>query len=203
MTAVDVNERAVALAAARLARRAADLVAGAQLAAAHLRGGDIDVAIGLSEAAEAQEAVALAGHLEDAANLIGCRRIAALVALLGTAGAKLDRRLVGVVEHRRGDDELVGVGLVGLRLVVGALGGRASRARAARRPTAPAAVAARSPRLRAGRSSAVSLGDSRCVRTAGALERFDQLVAAHAPVAVDPGCGRALVEVGQVHLTQF
>ena len=41
---VDVDERAVALAAARLARRPGDLVAGAQLAAADLRGRDVDVA---------------------------------------------------------------------------------------------------------------------------------------------------------------
>ena len=41
---VDPDQRAVALAAARLARRARDLVAGAQLAAPDLRGGDVDVA---------------------------------------------------------------------------------------------------------------------------------------------------------------
>ena len=40
---IDVDQRAVALAAARRARRPGDLVAGSQLAAADLRGRDVDV----------------------------------------------------------------------------------------------------------------------------------------------------------------
>ena len=68
---LDPDQGAMALAAARRARRAGDLVAGAQLAAADLRGGDVDVALGLVQAAQAQEAVALRHPVEDAGDRLG------------------------------------------------------------------------------------------------------------------------------------
>ena len=53
---VDPDQRRVALRAARLAHRPADRVAGDELAAAHLRGGDVDVVVGRLRRREAHEA---------------------------------------------------------------------------------------------------------------------------------------------------
>ena len=78
---IDVDERAVALAATRLARRPGDLVAGAQLAAADLRSGDVDVAVGGLEAGEAEEAVTLGQHVEDAGDGLRVDGIGLLVDL--------------------------------------------------------------------------------------------------------------------------
>ena len=72
----DADQGAVALAAARRPRRAGDLVAGAQLAAADLGGGDVDVALGGAQPAQAQEAVALGHPVEDAGDLLGLRLVA-------------------------------------------------------------------------------------------------------------------------------
>ena len=70
-TRLDPDERAVALAPARLPGGAAHLVARTQLAAADLRGGDVDVALRLAHAAQPQEAVALRHPVEHAGDLLG------------------------------------------------------------------------------------------------------------------------------------
>jgi hypothetical protein len=130
--------------------------------------------------------------------LVGGRRIAALVALLRAAGTELDRARVGIVEHGRRDDQLIGVWLSGCGLVVGGL--RGQRLALARFATASPPAPAR-PQAPAGRTLLGGLG--RCVLPTAALELFDELLTAHEPIAVDAGRGSALVEVGQVHLTQF
>ena len=63
---VDADQRRVALGAPRRAHRARDAVAGDQLAAAHLRGGDVDVLVGGLGRVDAQERRAVAEHLDDA-----------------------------------------------------------------------------------------------------------------------------------------
>ena len=69
--AVDVDQRAVALAAARRSRRARHLVARAQLAPADLRSGDVHVVGARLEPAQAQEPVALGSDLERPGHLFG------------------------------------------------------------------------------------------------------------------------------------
>src|SRR5690242_17425682 len=62
---VDVNQRRVALAAARLARRARDLVTALHLTTADLGRGDVDVVGVGAEARETDEAVTARGDVED------------------------------------------------------------------------------------------------------------------------------------------
>ena len=72
---VHAHERRVALRAPRLAHRARDAVARDQLAAAHLGGGDVDVAVGRLGRRHAHEARAVAQQLDDALDrLVGPRR---------------------------------------------------------------------------------------------------------------------------------
>ena len=78
---LDADEGAVALAAPRLARRPADLVADAKLAAADLGGGDVDVVLAGLEAGEAEEAVALGKDVEHARDLLG-RPVGCLLPLI-------------------------------------------------------------------------------------------------------------------------
>ena len=87
----DANQSAVALAAARGPRGARDLVAGAQLAAPDLGGGDVDVALLGLAVREAEEPVTLGHAVEHAGHVLG------LDVLVGRVGA---RRLV--VAARRG-----------------------------------------------------------------------------------------------------
>ena len=61
---VDPHERGVALGAARRAHRAAHAIARYELAATHLRGGDVDVLVGGLRWRHAQEARAVAEHLD-------------------------------------------------------------------------------------------------------------------------------------------
>jgi hypothetical protein len=186
-----VHERAVALASARLASRSGNLIAGTQLTATHLSGGDVDVAIALVETAETKEPVALARLLEHTPNLLGGGLRAALVAILSAAGAELDGTVGGVVQHRRLDHDLLRVVVCGRGLGLARLG----------RPTPPAATTQTAP----ARPLLGLLGGGAFARTVGAtsLERCDKVLAAHPPVTVDPRCRGAVVEVGQVHLTQF
>src|SRR5205814_1666827 len=62
---VDTDERGVALRAARTAHGPGHPIAGDQLAAADLRGGDVDVVVGALALAKAQEARAVAQQLDD------------------------------------------------------------------------------------------------------------------------------------------
>ena len=190
--AVDVDERTVALAAARLARRALDLVAGAKLAAAHLGRGDVDVAVAGHQALEAQEAVALAGDLEHAARLGGRLVLVREVTALGALGPELDRLVGLVVEHGRLDHDTIvrflirflvrrlirfgsgGVGVILLRL--GSRGG---------------GVGVILLRLGSG-----GIG-------VGASERLDQLVAAELAVAGDARGSGPLVQVGEVKVLRI
>ena len=176
---VDVDEGAVALAAARVACRPGDLVAGAQLAPPHLGGGDVDVALGRGEPLEAQEAIALTGQLEHPGDVLG-RQV--LVGLLDVVD--------GVVEDLRLEhDHLVGIG-VGVGLVcrggVGLLGGRS--------------LGARRPRggLARGSPSSPPAAAARLLGRLGRLgtELLDQFLAAQQPVAGDAGRGGALVKLG-------
>ena len=76
-----MNQRRVALAPLRLARRPRDEVTEPQLAAADLRGGDVHVTGGGLEAAQAQEPVSTVGDVEHPADLLG-RGVAAPLDLL-------------------------------------------------------------------------------------------------------------------------
>ena len=125
---LDPDQGAVALAAARRPRRAAHLVAGPQLAAADLRGGDVDVALGLVQAAQPQEAVALRHPVEH-------------------PGDRLGLRLLSSARPPARSPPLVGL-LLGplLRLAVRPLEARVDRLLAAAGRPSPAPRAPRSPR---------------------------------------------------------
>ena len=157
----------MALAAARLARRPGDLVARAQLAAAHLGGGDVDVVVGRREALEAQEAVALAGQLEHAADLLGRPRVAGRSS---PSSAPIGPSSTG--------------------------SSSASSSTVASTTTSSSVSASSGARAGVRARSAGRAG-------AGLGEPLDQLLAAQQPVAVDPGGGRPLVQVGQMKVLEL
>ena len=126
------HQRRVTLAATGLASRTLDLVAGTQLAAADLRGGDVDVVgVGL-QAAQPQEAVPGRDHVEDAAHRLSSGLLLLLLAPPLPGGGPLVLRLfiLGLfvlLFIGRGLNFLVclAIGLLGDRaLVLRLLGGR-------------------------------------------------------------------------------
>ena len=86
---LDPDERAVALAAARLPGGAAHLVARAELAAADLRCRHVDVSLRLAHPAEAQEAVALRHPVEHASDLFGLGFVHLWLLGFGSLGFRL------------------------------------------------------------------------------------------------------------------
>ena len=159
---VDADERREALGAPRRAHRAGDLVAGDELAALDLGGGDVDVLVGGLALGQADEGGAVAEQLDRALDLL----------VLDSASACL---LLG----RRGRD-----GLRACRLVA------ATAAAAGRRGSAVvAAVLVRRPRPRL---RASGLRPPRRPRAAAALGRvLVHVVAAAAAASLPPSGGRA------------
>ncbi len=80
--AVDVDQRAVALAAPRRPRRSGHLIPGAKLAALHLGGGHVDVVGARVEPSQPQEPEALGHDLEHPGDLLGLIRLQPLAASL-------------------------------------------------------------------------------------------------------------------------
>ena len=115
-------------------------VAGDELAAAHLRSGDVHVAVGGLGRVDAQEGRAVAEHLDDA---LGDRRLGVVVGVLGVARAR--------------------------RCAPRSRRGRAAGARAARgASSAPASSLRRSPRASSSRSSGAVVVEARAASGASA-----------------------------------
>jgi hypothetical protein len=88
---LDPDQGAMTLTAARLSSRTTHLVAGTELAAADLRGRDVDVSLGLVQTAQAQKAIALRHPVEHPGD-----RLRGGLVRFGTVASVSFRLLVGV-----------------------------------------------------------------------------------------------------------
>src|SRR4051812_30923052 len=223
---LDAHERRVALGAPRRAERAADAVAGDELAAADLGGGDVDVVVGRIGRREAQEAGAVRQQLDDAAHgalgpglAIACAgapvaagavaaAAVAAVAVPSAAAAAAARApgrpvllLLGLLVLDLDEVALdVGLGLLGLGLGVGLGVGLVlvDLRRAVAQAPAPPTPAPR-PRLRlGGRLVDDVLGERLVVVAALVLDdAVDELGLAQAAEAVDAELRRDRVQIGE------
>ena len=190
----DADERRVALGPARRPHRAAQLVTGAQLAAADLRRRHVHVVVRVLEHLYAQEAAAVRQDVEDAgaglALYLGL--VLAVVAIVRTvvAGGALLLGLTPAAARARGL-VVAGIGVAGAGPGVVGVAARL------------AATAASAPALGAvvGRFviAALGLADGRLTGE----ERIDQVFATQAAVALDAELGRDGVEVGERALLEF
>ncbi len=181
---VDADQRREALRAARGAHRAGDLVARHELAALDLRGGDVDVVVGLLVGDQAQEAGAVGEQLDGALD-------DAVLAIVGT-GRRRDR-----------GDGLVAVDQAAALVLVAAAATPAAAAAARAlgavigvRIGARQAPAARRPRPRA---------RARRLRSRATLARedgLDEIGLAQAAEAVDPELVGEQVQIGERALLQ-
>ena len=210
---VDADERREALGAARRAHRAGDPVAGHELAALDLRGGDVDVVVGgLALLPEADEGGAVAEQLDDAlddavlALAVAASRsprgpvavaaaavavAAAVVAVLAPAAAAA----AAAPAARAGGRVLVG-GAVLLGLGLDAASASAS-ASVSTSESATGAALARERRRGLGASSSSHLGGRRLGAGLARDDRVDQVGLAQAAEAVDAELVGDQVEVGE------
>ncbi len=189
---VDPDQRRIALRAAGRADGPGDAVARDELAAAHLRGGDVDVLVGGLGRVDAQERRSVAQHVDDALGdallplgVLGGgagSALSPLAASSATATARARATLLGVLLDL-GLLLRFGVGLLGLLGVLFApaqAGGAAFAGPGSRRRLALAALVAR-------RGLAGGL----------AQDRVDQVRLAQAPEAVEADLVCDRVEIGQ------